>query len=111
MVFWLCCLIGILTIIIIILFYKIFLLKKSADDISESFAERVASDTNILIDISSRDRHMRKLANSINEELLLLQNDRHRFQQGDQELKEAVTVHLLILENLIVNRVLIVKIF
>lgn len=91
MVFWLCCLIGILTIIIIILFYKIFLLKKSADDISESFAERVASDTNILIDISSRDRHMRKLANSINEELLLLQNDRHRFQQGDQELKEAVT--------------------
>ena len=91
MVFWLCCLIGILTLIILILIIKICLLKKSADEIADAFADRVRSDTNTLIDISSRDRHMRKLADSINRELLLLQDDRRRCQQGDQDLKNAVT--------------------
>ncbi len=91
MVFWLCCLIGILTFTILILVVKICLLKRSADEIADSFADRAASDTNTLIDISSRDRHMRKLADSINTELLLLQNDRRRFRQGDRDLKNAVT--------------------
>lgn len=91
MVFWLCCLIGILTFIILILIIKICLLKKSADEIADAFADRVTSDTNTLIDISSRDRHMRKLADSINRELQLLQDDRRRCQQGDQNLKNAVT--------------------
>ncbi len=91
MVFWLCCLNGILAFIILILIIKICLLKRSADEIADSFADRTASDTNTLIDISSRDRHMRKLADSINKELLLLQDDRRRFRQGDRELKNAVT--------------------
>ena len=65
MVFWLCCLIGILTFIILILIIKICLLKRSADEIADGFADRVASDTNALIDISSRDRHMRELADKI----------------------------------------------
>ena len=84
MVFWLCCLIGILILIIFILIIKICLLKKSADEIADAFADRVSSDTNALIDISSRDQHMRKLADSINKELLLLQEDRRRCQQGDK---------------------------
>ena len=91
MVFWLCCLIGILAFIILILLIKICLLKRSADEIADGFADRVASDTNTLIDLSSRDRHMRRLADSINRELLLLQEDRRRCQQGDQDLKNAVT--------------------
>lgn len=91
MVFWLCCLIGILAFIILILIVKICLLKRSADEIADGFADRVATDTNTLIDLSSRDRHMRRLADSINRELLLLQEDRRRCQQGDQDLKNAVT--------------------
>lgn len=91
MVFWLCCLIGILAFIILILIIKICLLKRSADEIADGFADRVASDTNTLIDLSSRDRHMRRLADSINRELILLQGDRRRCQQGDQDLKNAVT--------------------
>ena len=91
MVFWLCCLIGILAFIILILIIKICLLNRSADEIADGFADRVASDTNTLIDLSSRDRHMRRLADSINRELLLLQEDRRRCQQGDQDLKNAVT--------------------
>lgn len=91
MVFWLCCLISILIIIIAILVIKIRLLRKSADEISDAFSDRVTSDTNVLIDLSSRDKHLQKLANNINKELKKLQSDRHRYQQGDTELKNAVT--------------------
>lgn len=89
--FWLCCLISILIIIIAILVIKIRLLRKSADEISDAFSARVTSDTNVLIDLSSRDKHLQKLANNINKELKKLQSDRHRYQQGDTELKNAVT--------------------
>ena len=91
MVLWLCCLISILIIIIAILVIKIHLVRKSADEISDAFSDRVASDTNILIDLSSRDRHMQNLADNMNRELKKLQSDRHRYQQGDTELKNAVT--------------------
>ena len=91
MVFWLCCLTGILIAIIILLTLKIHLLRKSADEISDAFSDRLTSDSNVLIDLSSRDRHMRNLAYTINKELKKLINDRHRYQQGDAELKNAVT--------------------
>lgn len=91
MVFWLCCLISILIIIITILVIKIHLLRKAADEISDAFSDRVTSDTNVLIDLSSRDRHMQGLADTINTELRKLQSDRQRYQQGDAELKNAVT--------------------
>ena len=91
MEFWLWVLIDILIIIIVLLIAKICILKKSADEIADGFADRLASDTNTLISISSRDRHMRNLAKKINIELSKLKKDRQRFQQGDLELKDAVT--------------------
>lgn len=91
MIFWLCFLIGILITIIILLTLKVHLLRKSADEISNAFSDRLTSDSNVLIDLSSRDRHMRNLAYTINKELKKLINDRHRYQQGDAELKNAVT--------------------
>lgn len=91
MVFWLCCLTGILITIVILLTLKVHLLRKSADEISNAFSDRLTSDSNVLIDLSSRDRHMRNLAYTINKELKKLINDRHRYQQGDAELKNAVT--------------------
>ena len=91
MIFWLCFLIGILITIIILLTLKVQLLRKSADEISNAFSDRLTSDSNVLIDLSSRDRHMRNLAYAINKELKKLINDRHRYQQGDAELKNAVT--------------------
>ena len=91
MEFWLYVLFGILIIIILALAVKIILLQKSADEIAEEFADRLTSDTNTLIGISSRDRHMRKLAKDINNELNKLKKDRQRFQRGDLELKDAVT--------------------
>lgn len=91
MIFWLCFLIGILITIVILLTLKVHLLRKSTDEISNAFSDRLTSDSNVLIDLSSRDRHMRNLAYTINKELKKLINDRHRYQQGDAELKNAVT--------------------
>lgn len=84
-------LIGILLLIIFVLLAKINFLRKSAQEIAEGFRDRLTTDTNTLIDISSRDRHMRKLAADINAQLRLLRKERHRYQQGNLELKEAVT--------------------
>lgn len=83
--------IGILLFIIFGLILKIYFLHKSAQEITQGFQERLTTDTNTLIDISSRDRYMRALATDINAELRLLRQERHRYQQGDLELKEAVT--------------------
>jgi len=83
--------IGILLLIVFVLLAKVWFLRKSAQEISEAFRDRLAADTNTLIDISTRDPYMRKLAADINTQLRLLRKERHRYQQGDLELKEAVT--------------------
>ena len=83
--------IGILLLIIFALVAKVYFLRKSAQEIAEAFRDRLTVDTNTLIDISARDPYMRRLAADINVQLRLLRKERHRYQQGDQELKEAVT--------------------
>ena len=83
--------IGILLLIIFALLAKVYFLRRSAQEIAEAFRERLSADTNTLIDISSRDPDLLKLASEINDQLRLLRAERHRFQQGDHELKEAVT--------------------
>ena len=83
--------IGILLLIIFTLVAKVYFLRKSAQEIAEAFRDRLTVDTNTLIDISTRDPYMRKLTADINTELRLLRKERHRYQQGDLELKEAVT--------------------
>jgi signal transduction histidine kinase len=88
---WLWAVIGSLLLIIIALCIKIYLLKKAAKEIEEAFADRLITDTNALIDISSHDRYMRDLANKINIQLRRLREECHRFVQGDKELKNAVT--------------------
>lgn len=83
--------IGILLLIIFVLLAKVYFLRKSAQEISEAFRDRLTADTNTLIDISTRDPYMRKLAADINGQLQLLRQQRHKYLSGDRELKEAVT--------------------
>lgn len=83
--------IGILLLIIFVLLAKVCFLHRSAQEIADAFRDRLTADTNTLIDISTRDPYMRKLAADINLQLRLLRKERHRYQQGDMELKEAVT--------------------
>lgn len=83
--------IGILLLLILILSARVYFLRKSANEISEAFRDRLTADTNTLIDISSRDRCMRKLATDINIQLRLLRSQRNLYLSGDRELKDAVT--------------------
>lgn len=78
-------------IVIAVLLIKIRRMQKSADEISAAFSERLETETNTLVDISSQDRHMRALAGGLNGQLRMLREQRHRYQQGDAELKNAVT--------------------
>ena len=87
--FW--AVVGGMALCIIALLVKIYLLQKSADEIACAFADRLTTDTNMLIDISSGDKHMRSLANTVNTQLRVLRRERQRFQQGDLEHKNAVT--------------------
>lgn len=91
MTVWLWGLIGILVSAVIGLFVKILILQKAAEEIADAFADRLQTDTNTLIDISSRDKHMRRLADTVNIQLRKLRAEHHRFRQGDTELKNAVT--------------------
>lgn len=88
---WLWTVIGLLAAVIAALVIKIYLLKKAAVEIAEGFTERLYEDMNPLIDISSGDVHMKRLAGSINRELGRLRAQRHRFCQGDAQIKNAVT--------------------
>lgn len=86
---WVCsgCLLG----IVVFLLGKLYYMKKAAREIRASFANRLITDTNTLLDSPSRDKDMRRLAAELNEELRKLRKQRHRFEQGDLELKNAVT--------------------
>lgn len=88
---WLWAVIGILCLVIFFLLGKLYLLRKSAEEIEKAFADRLMTDTNTLIDISSGDKRMQRLADRINVELRKLRKERLRFVQGDRELKNAVT--------------------
>lgn len=83
--------IGILICVIGALIIKVHLMKRAADEIREGIEKKVNTDTNTLIDISGNDPVMANLTDSINKELRLLRAERNRFQQGDRELKTAVT--------------------
>ena len=83
--------IAALVIVIFMLLTKIYLMHKSAIEIGSAFEERLAADTNTLIDISSRDPYMCQLTAAINVQLRILRKQRHKYLNGDRELKEAVT--------------------
>ena len=81
----------ILILIILLLWLKIRLMQKGAEEISSGLAQKLACDTNTLLTISSTDRHMRKLAESINCQLRELRRQRLRYQQGNLEITETIT--------------------
>ena len=86
---WVLC--SVLSAIVIILIIKIYMLKVSMEEIRAELADRLKTDTNALISVSSRDRHVRLLASDLNAQLRLLRKQRRRYLNGDRELKDAVT--------------------
>ena len=86
---WLIC--GALALAVLVLLVRLFLLRRSLDEIVQQLGERLSQDTNSPIFLSTRDAHARKLASELNVQLKELRRQRQKFQQGDMELKNAVT--------------------
>ncbi len=86
---WLLC--GLLAVLAVTLYVRLRLLQHSLDDIGRQLGERLASDTNNPIFLPSRDPHARKLAAELNVQLKELRRQRLRCENGDRELREAVT--------------------
>lgn len=91
MVFFLWGIIGVLGCTVVVLGYKLYGVRRAAEEIQREFALRLEMDTNTLIHLSHQDPAMRKLAAAINDQLRRLRKQRMHFLQGDTELKEAVT--------------------
>ena len=83
--------VGVLSLAVLLLVCKVLSMQKAAREIAAGLAEHLQCDTNTLICVSTRDRHVRTLAAAINRELCTLREMRHRYQNGDKELKSAVT--------------------
>ncbi len=66
-------------------------LRNSVREVAEELDEKMSTDTNTLISISSADPAIRRLAVQINGQLRALRDQRRRLQNGDAELKAAVT--------------------
>lgn len=75
----------------LVLLIKTVMLERSADEIREQMRIIPNKDTNNLITISCHDKHIRKLAAELNTQLRFLRDERHKYQDCDNELKQAVT--------------------
>lgn len=82
---------GALALVAAALGIKIFLMRKSMNEICDGLTEHLSADTNQLITVSSCDRTVRRLAKEISQQLAELRKQRRRYLEGDRELKEAVT--------------------
>ena len=81
---------AVLAAVVLALGVKVWLLRRGAKALRLDLAQKLREDTNTLLFLPCRDRELRRLAASLNEELRLLRKERLRYQQGDRELKEAV---------------------
>ena len=66
-------------------------LRAALKEISRELDDKLKTDTNTLIRISSGDKTIRLIALKINNQLRLLRKERMRLSYGDKELKNAVT--------------------
>ena len=81
---------AVLAAVAIALGVKVWLLLRGAKALRLGLSQKLREDTNTLLSLPCRDKELRRLASSLNEELRLLRKERLRYQQGDRELKEAV---------------------
>lgn len=91
MVYVLAVLCILLAIAVLLLIWKLWLLRRSAEELRRGVQERLETDTNTLLSIPSRDGAMCRLAAGLNVQLRQLRRERQQYQNGDRDLKEAVT--------------------
>ena len=86
---WILCIL--LSVIVIVLLAKNYLLKKSMREIYTDFENCLSEDTNVQITVSSGDKTVTRLAKAINLQLTKLRKIKQQYSDGDRELKEAIT--------------------
>ena len=86
---WILCIL--LSVIVIVLLTKNYLLKKSMREIYTDFENCLSEDTNVQITVSSGDKTVTRLAKAINLQLTKLRKIKQQYSDGDRELKEAIT--------------------
>lgn len=77
--------------IAIVLGIKLVLLYRDMKELGAQFGERLQDNTNNIIYVSGNDKRIKALAKQLNRELEVLYDRRRIYQNGDRELKEAVT--------------------
>lgn len=94
MIYLLC---STLFIILLFLSVRLHLIHKSLREICNGLSEILGTDTqkgistNALLCISSGDRYIRRLAARLNRQLSMLRSRQLQYENGDRELKEAIT--------------------
>ncbi len=83
--------IGVMAVVIVALLFKLHSVHKATREITDAFAQRLKTDTNTLIDVSGGDTYVKELVMELNNSLRVLRKQRHKYLQGDTELKNAVT--------------------
>lgn len=87
---WLFLFPAVCILVITALLIKLYLMRRSLDELCQNLPEKIKTDTNTLLDISSRDPHLLALADSLNEQLKTLQKERLRFLSGNQQMQERI---------------------
>ena len=84
-------LICVLALCVLTLLIYLLILRSSIREVAEELEERLRTDTNTLISISTGDSSVQLLASKINGQLQALRKERLKLQTGNDELTTAVT--------------------
>lgn len=71
--------------------YKLFIMKRSIQEIENQFNFIIRNDTNLLITLSSNDRNLKQLCSSMNNNLKTLRRLKISYEQGNQDLQHSIT--------------------
>lgn len=91
MMIWWIVAVALLAPAVLVLVVYLLSLRRAIREVADELDEKLQTDTNTLIAISTGDRAVRALAARINTQLRALRRERLRLQNGDAQLKAAVT--------------------
>ena len=81
----------VLVIALVIAVVKIVLLRRGFDELTENIEDQVIGKTQIPVTLTTTDPHARRTAETLNRELVNLQNERNEYIDGNRKVAEAVT--------------------
>lgn len=86
---WILCLL--LAVVCIVLTVKLYLMRKSMQEICDCVRLHLSTDTNLNVRISSKDKYVCRLALEMEKQLSQLRKLQLEYRSGNQELKDSIT--------------------